>query len=401
MKAYEIHPAADLFPMMPDEQLKILADDIKKQGLIYPIILLDGQILDGRNRLKACGMAGIKPTFSEYTNSRTPTEYVLAVNCKRRDLTLSQRAMIAASALPMLEAEARQRMAAGGGDKKSGVEIIPPLIENAGKARDKAAELMDVNPRYVSDAKRLQAEAPEVAAEVAAGTKTLPEAKREVFEKPLSFCPTCQAAYKLSDGHTCEPESTLTSVNFNSDKDVFITSLDEVKGQKFSCIYADPPWSYQNQGTRGSTDNHYQTMTVDQIAAMPIGELAADNSHLHLWTTNAFLFECPKIFAAWGFEFKSSFVWVKPQMGMGNYWRNSHEILLLGVKGNLTARAKNLMSWSQIKRGKHSEKPQEIRSMIERLSPGPYLELFGRKYAKGWTVFGNEILESQTEMVTA
>jgi N6-adenosine-specific RNA methylase IME4 len=165
-------------------------------------------------------------------------------------------------------------------------------------------------------------------------------------------------------------------------------------GEKFGTIYADPPWRYQNQGTRASTGNHYAgDMSVDEICAMPIPEICAEKCHLHLWTTNAFLFECPKILEAWGFTFKSSFVWVKPQMGIGNYWRNSHEIMLLAVKGGQTALSKSEMSWLECRRGEHSAKPDAVRDRIERLSPGPFLELFGRKKVSGWTVFGNQIIE--------
>jgi N6-adenosine-specific RNA methylase IME4 len=174
------------------------------------------------------------------------------------------------------------------------------------------------------------------------------------------------------------------------------TDLSELvqRGEKFGTIYADPPWRYQNQGTRASTGNHYAgDMSIDEICAMPIAELSAEKCHLHLWTTNAFLFECPKIFKAWGFEFKSSFVWVKPQMGIGNYWRNSHEIMLLAVKGGQTALSRAEMSWLECKRGQHSAKPDAVRHSIERLSPGPFLELFGRKKVEGWTVFGNQIVE--------
>jgi N6-adenosine-specific RNA methylase IME4 len=174
------------------------------------------------------------------------------------------------------------------------------------------------------------------------------------------------------------------------------TDLSELvgRGEKFGTIYADPPWRYQNQGTRASTGNHYAgDMSVDEICAMPIAQLCAEKCHLHLWTTNAFLFECPKIFEAWGFEFKSSFVWVKPQMGIGNYWRNSHEIMLLAVKGGQTALNKGQMSWLQCSRGKHSAKPDAVRHSIEKLSPGPFLELFGRKKVDGWTVFGNQVVE--------
>jgi N6-adenosine-specific RNA methylase IME4 len=167
------------------------------------------------------------------------------------------------------------------------------------------------------------------------------------------------------------------------------------RGERFGVVYADPPWRYSNQGTRGSTDDHYDTMTVDDIAALPVRELAAERCHLWLWTTNAFLFECPRLFDAWGFVFKSSYVWVKPQMGMGNYLRNSHEFLLLGVRGGLTGAVKNVMSWGEFDRERHSAKPEGIRrDVVERLSPGPRLELFGRKTVAGWTVFGNQVSHS-------
>lgn len=162
-------------------------------------------------------------------------------------------------------------------------------------------------------------------------------------------------------------------------------------GETFGTIYADPPWKYGNQATRASTNNHYATMTVDEIAALPVAQLAAEGCHLHLWTTNAFLFEGPRIFAAWGFEYKSCFVWVKPQMGIGNYWRVSHEFLLLGVRGKARFLDHGLTSWLQADRGEHSAKPEQVRLMIEKAGPGPRLELFARQKANGWTVWGNEI----------
>lgn len=171
------------------------------------------------------------------------------------------------------------------------------------------------------------------------------------------------------------------------------------RGNKFGAIYADPPWVYDNQGTRASTENHYQGLTVDELCALPVKELAADDAHLHLWTTNAFLFECPKIFEAWGFEFRSSFVWAKPQMGIGNYWRNSHEFLLTAIRGDAKRfNDRSLMSWLECDRGLHSAKPEQVRGFIERASHGPYLELFGRRCAPNWAVWGNQIERTMFDM---
>jgi N6-adenosine-specific RNA methylase IME4 len=164
-------------------------------------------------------------------------------------------------------------------------------------------------------------------------------------------------------------------------------------GVKFPTVYADPPWPYMNTAARGAAENHYRTMTLDEIRNEPVKNLAADDSHLHLWTTNAFIREAFDVLRAWGFRYKSCLVWIKPQLGMGNYWRVSHEYLLLGVRGSLPFRERTCRSWLSARRTAHSRKPFVFRELIERVSPGPYLELYGREEQpnSGWTVYGNEV----------
>lgn len=163
------------------------------------------------------------------------------------------------------------------------------------------------------------------------------------------------------------------------------------ENRKFGTIYADPPWQYANAASRGAAENHYETMPTDAIADLPIAQLAADEAHLHLWTTNAFLFEAERVIKAWGFTYKSCLVWIKPQIGNGNYWRVSHEFLLLGVRGNLTFPDRTQQSWLFADRGRHSAKPGVFRKLIEQVSPGPRLELFARSQADGWMTWGNQI----------
>lgn len=210
------------------------------------------------------------------------------------------------------------------------------------------------------------------------------EAKEELTQKRLlDFAKRTVKAEKLESEIIEQPESEDGSV---------VDDLTNLEQRKFGTIYADPPWQYGNQGTRASTGNHYNTMTLDDICNMPIESLAADDAHLHLWTTNAFLFDAKRVMDAWGFEYRSVFVWVKPQMGIGNYWRVSHEFLLLGIRGNAKRfNEHNHMSWGEFDRSKHSAKPEQIRQTIEKVSNGPYLELFGRKQVHGWTVFGNQV----------
>jgi len=173
------------------------------------------------------------------------------------------------------------------------------------------------------------------------------------------------------------------------------SSLQELidDGKRFGCIYADPPWAYANQVTRASTNNHYSTMSVKDICGEPVETISAKNAHLHLWTTNAFIREAFDVINAWGFEYKSCLVWVKPQMGIGNYWRVSHEFLLLGVRGDCPFREHKHMSWIEANRSEHSVKPDVVRRLVEAVSTGPYLEMYGRIASEGWTVYGNQITE--------
>lgn len=163
------------------------------------------------------------------------------------------------------------------------------------------------------------------------------------------------------------------------------------EGFRFGTIYADPPWPYGNQGTRAATKRHYDSPSLEWIAALPIAELVADAAHLHLWTTNGFLFDARQILEAWGFSYKSCFVWVKPEMGIGNYWRVSHEFMLLGVRGSCPFLDRAQKSWLQAGRTEHSAKPEGVRAIIEKVSPAPRLELFARQVSPGWVAWGNDI----------
>lgn len=197
---------------------------------------------------------------------------------------------------------------------------------------------------------------------------------------------------KKSDGKKASEVSHAAALSHG-----IVQNLSELisAGAKFSTIYADPPWRYDNKATRSNVDSAAEykgTMSIDEICAEPVSEIVTEQAHLHLWTTNAFLFDARKVMEAWGFEYKSCFVWVKPQMGIGNYWRVSHEFMLLGVRGGLRFADKGQKSWLEHNRGKHSQKPHIIRNTIQKVSPGPYLEMYGRHIVDGWTVYGNQII---------
>lgn len=184
MKDYPIHPAAKLFPMLGPTELGRLAESIRAHGLLHPITRHEGQILDGRNRFIACGMANVEPRWQDFDTEAgvSPTEWVLATNSERRHLSIGELTAAAVAALPMIEAEAKERQRLNAIAHNTGVpnrEIIP-YSEEKGKSSEIAAKAVGVNPRYVSDAKKIKEQAPEIFEQLKSGQLTLPEAKRKM-----------------------------------------------------------------------------------------------------------------------------------------------------------------------------------------------------------------------------
>ena len=174
MTDISIHPAAELFPLLGPEELEKLTADIKANGLRNPVILYRGEVLDGRNRLAACELAGVEPRFTSYEGA-DPVAFVISTNLHRRHLSPAQLVAISLEALPMFEAEARQRQRGGPGGA-----LLPQIIaeaSEAGDSRDKAAEAFGVNRQYVSDGKRIKAEAPELIELMKADAINVPQAK--------------------------------------------------------------------------------------------------------------------------------------------------------------------------------------------------------------------------------
>lgn len=152
---------------------------------------------------------------------------------------------------------------------------------------------------------------------------------------------------------------------------------------KRAVIYADPPWQYENPpmgGGNRSIENHYPTMTLAEICALPITEIAHDDAVLYLWATAPKLVECMQVIEAWGFLYRTNAVWVKDKIGMGYYFRNRHELLLVGKRGELPPPSPENRPDSVIDapRTEHSEKP-ELYDMLDRMYPDlEKIELFTR-----------------------
>lgn len=164
---------------------------------------------------------------------------------------------------------------------------------------------------------------------------------------------------------------------------------------KFRTIVADPPWQ-KNQsagGSYGGAIKYYDLMSLERVKDMPVAKLADDNAHLYLWVTNSNIDEGLEVVKAWGFRYITMFHWIKPKLGVGNYLRNASETCIFAVRGKLQPKCRNQINWLIGYPTAHSEKPREFISIVERVSPGPYLELFCRKRpasTERWYCWGNE-----------
>ena len=173
--------------------------------------------------------------------------------------------------------------------------------------------------------------------------------------------------------------------------------MTDLKMKKYKTIYADPPWYEQGGGKiKRGADRHYSLMKTEEIKRFPVAELADDNCHLYLWVTNNHLPDAFAVMEAWGFRYITCITWVKDKIGLGQYYRGLSEHCLFGAKGRLPykvidgKRAQGKTAFYAPKT-KHSEKPQEMRKMIELVSYAPRIELFARKRFDGWDALGDEI----------
>jgi N6-adenosine-specific RNA methylase IME4 len=180
--------------------------------------------------------------------------------------------------------------------------------------------------------------------------------------------------------------------------------LRSLGARRFSTVLADPPWRFQNRTGKMAPEHRrlsrYGTMSVAEICALPVADLTASRAHLYLWVPNALVQEGLAVMTAWGFTYKSNIVWYKTRKdggpdgrGVGFYFRNVTEMLLFGVRGSKArtlAPGRRQTNIIVSRKREHSRKPDEQYEIIERCSPGPYLELFARHERSDWTAWGNE-----------
>lgn len=383
MPDLKFHPAADAFPMMDDGRYAELLEDIRKHGQRELITLCDGMVLDGRNRYRACQELMVEPQTRDYDDN--PWDYVWSLNGQRRDLVEEQRYLIWKFCHEQGEGwqnEQGRIREEGNQARSEAMKGVP--YAGKGKVR-KSEKVVGHNAQLLSGgrdkARQAKAKASGTGAAAVKRGDTLAAKRPDLAEK------TRTGQLKPAEAHR------------QMKKDEVSGKMQPFPSDRFRVLYVDPPWAYSDKlsgsisFSYGGAEKHYPCMSLSDLKALPIIDISADDSVLFMWVTVPLLPDGLDLMKAWGFTYKTHFIWDKIKHNMGHYSSVRHEVLLLGTRGSCTPdNVKLFDSVQSIERTEHSEKPKEFRRIIETLYPnGLRIELFSRGQVDGWTCWGNEV----------
>lgn len=366
-----------LIPPLSGEERAGLEKSIIEEGCRDSIVTWQGVIVDGHNRYEICTAHGIPFNVIEkdFADRDEAHDWIIDNQCSRRNISDALRIVLQEkkTVYRREQAQAKPR----GWTAKSLSFVNSQMKEEPINVTKEIAKAVGVGEQTVSRVRQIEQHAtPEVKEAVLAGTMSINEGyKRVRAEKKKQ-----EREKAIEEAHTAGKESRSI--------DLYDPPC------KYRVIYADPPWSYndkQNTGTLGGAEKHYDTMPLEDICALPVP--STDEAVLFMWVTSPMLEDSFKVINAWGFKYKSSFVWDKVLHNMGHYNSVRHEFLLIATKGSCTPDVQRLHdSVVSIKREEHSRKPEEFRDIIDEIYPiGDRLEMFARTAPEGWDVWGNMV----------
>lgn len=408
------HPLADLFPLITGTDFEALVADIRDHGLREPIILHDKQILDGRNRYRAMQQLvetgevlgdgwghrrgeALTPSvleppqlwFNAYNHALDgdPLAWVISKNLKRRHLDESQRSMVASKLATMRQGER--------------TDLVEPSANLPKVDQQAAARLLNVSSRSLRSARTVREHgAPALAEAVEQGKVAVSTAETIARAAPAEQAEILEAAggdEKKILAAAKEIRSRQRKQRFEQVTEKLAAISEDSKplptGQKYPVIYADPATRYVSGFSDRSIENHYPTMTIEELCALPVSDLALPDAVLFIWTTIPQLRNTMRIIEAWGFNYVSAWCWDKVDHGTGHWGFNQHEELLIATRGRFPAPVPGTQPRSlyREKKSEHSRKPEWFAEQIARLYPAlQKIELFARRARAGWAVWGNQ-----------
>ena len=398
--AYTIDPCCAAIPPMHHDEYQSLKASLLRNGQLDPILVFEDRIIDGRHRFSACNELGIKPVFKQFVGSYDEAKSMaFSVNINRRQLTMGQKALVAAKLTMPSTGESKNGNRAG---------IPAPLTQV------EAASLFGISRDTVQRGCTLLREAdPALIEEVRSASCGLHAAIES-----LKSNKGVRAALSLEERRALRLAAEVKS-KINADSRTKRLNKQSAISQKnmalpkakYSVVLADPPWNYGMANDRSGNghipQNHYPTMSTDDICAMPVADILADDAMLYMWCPASLLPDGLRVMQSWGFnEFVTSWVWHKTGGKLtcaGGTALARHELVLFGKKRNglsIAGTAVRASSVFDAPVAQHSEKPVFVHKRIEALYPGVVnrIELFARTPRSGWHVFGNQ---SDGDAVTA
>jgi N6-adenosine-specific RNA methylase IME4 len=349
-------------PLRPEEYVQLEAN-IKREGCRDPLVLwkrgeCDYVLIDGHNRYEICEAYGVQYAVKEmeFVDRASVRIWIRSNQMGRRNLNDAQRIELQlGNKDDMMERGKIQQ-----GKRTDLLSTNDKKLEQPHNTRNQIAEAVNVATGTIAKAEVVRNNDPEKWQECQDGKKTInrayTEVKREEVKQKQSIAPP---------------------------------------SGKYRIIYADPPWQYADKrdGRTTGAEDHYPTMSIQELCDLPVEGIVEDDAVLFMWVTSPLLEVCFQVIKAWGFKYKTSFIWDKIKHNMGHYNSVRHELLLVCTRGQCTPdNVKLFDSVQSIEKTGHSEKPEEFREIIDTLyTHGDRIELFRRGDApEGWKVWGNE-----------
>ncbi len=358
-----------LIPPLKDEEYAGLEASILADGCRDSLVVLGdtNTIVDGHNRYEICTKhhIGFKVLYKDFADRGEAKIWIIRNQFGRRNLNLYQRSKLALELKPLIAQQAKKNQLSG---LKQFPDTVPQNSAKRIETREELAKAASVSHDTISKVEKIEAKAePEQKEALRTGKVSINKVYRDI---------------KREENREGRME------------ELKLVNLDSVQ-RRYPVMYADPPWRYEHSETKArKIENQYPTMTLDDIKELDISSIANDNCLLFLWATSPKLAEAMDVIEAWGFTYRTCMVWVKDKIGMGYYARQRHELLLIANKGSVpppepSARPDSVL---ESPRQKHSQKPDGMYEIIERMYPDlPKIELFARAQREGWDSWGNEI----------
>jgi len=379
----------NLFPLQPEE-LKFLEESILSEGVRDALVVWpkDGELIlvDGHNRYRIAKQHDIPFEIKEkhFNDLDEVLEWVDFNQLGRRNLINEQRAII----LGRIYGRRKQHNFKGNQyTKVLELKLSSSTGSNAtAKEIAKQAGVGQATVRRAADfteaVDKIKETSPKATEIILSGKikDALTELPRLVKKNPEKLS---EVVKKISAGESKSIKQLVTELKRKEAQEL------SPPAGKYRVIYADPPWQYNNSSFTTSAEGQYPTMSTEEICNLPVKDLADDNAVLFLWVTNPLLEDALKVCKAWGFDYKTNFVWVKNQHTGGFYCFGQHELLFIATKGSMLPKTGSLhSSVVNASRREHSRKPDEFYGIIEAMYDGPYIELFARNKREGWNGWG-------------